>query len=57
MRGAMAKSASTPRVTGKHVIQDLITNGVTLIPMAIDPLGHIGPINRHFLYNNGDPKS
>ena len=51
----MAKSASTPRVTGKHVIQDLIANRVTLIPMVITPLGHIGPITRHILYDTGDP--
>ena len=55
MRAAVAKTESTPRITGERVMKDLVVNGVVLIPMAIDPMGSMGQMMRHFLYDTGNP--
>ena len=54
-RTPVAKTASTPRITGEWVMKDLVVNGVVLIPMTTNPLGRMGQMMRHFLYDTCNP--
>jgi hypothetical protein len=39
-------------MAGNTIIGDILDKNMALLPLAIDPFGHLGPIFCHFLLDN-----